>query len=315
MAYSRQGMHDKFPIRLVQVVEETVEMLRSTIPTTVDLIWRGPEDCLDLTILADATHIQEILLNLCTNAVHAMEEEGVLSIGLDRIILQQADIPLQYAVSPGLFARLSVEDNGGGMSAVVLEKIFDPFFTTKDISEGTGIGLSTVKGIVEQYNGLIKVRSTPGKGSLFEICFPLVNARPTERPEEKEKIAMGAGTILLVDDDEMLAKIVALMLTEAGYQVIVETSGLRALERIKTAPEDYNLVVTDQTMPKMTGKELTQELKNIRPELPVILFTGYSSKLSEEEVAQLGISAFFMKPVEMQHFLRTVSNILSPAKA
>ena len=306
MAYSRQGIYDKAPVRIATVVDETLQLLRSTIPSTVELDCRVPRESLELTIQADATLIQELLINLANNAVHAMEEKGLLTIAVDRVALQQSDIPLHWAGTPGSFARLCVEDNGRGMSQAVLEKIFDPFFTTKDIGEGTGVGLSTVKGIVEQHAGLIKVDSTLGQGSRFEVFFPLIEELSEALPAAREGLVAGTGNILLVDDDDMLAKIVALMLKEAGYTVALETSSLSALERIKAAPNHFDLVVTDQTMPKMSGKELVVKIKQFRPELPIILCTGFSSQISQEEADLLGINAFFIKPVEMRGFLQAV---------
>lgn len=314
MTYSRPGVQVKTPVKVAQIMDETFQLVRSMIPTSIDLICQIPTESLDLTIQAESTRCQEALINLCTNAVHAMDEKGILTISLDMVELLQSDLPVQSKCLAGPYARLSVQDTGCGMTEETIERIFDPFFTTKEVGKGTGIGLSTVLGIVKQHGGLIKVLSYPGKGARFDLYFPLVDEQQPEQKFEKIDLPRGHENICFVDDDEVVALTGAKILESMGYRVTVETNSTLALGRLRRNPNHFDLVITDQTMPKLTGKELTEELNKIRPDLPVILCTGYSSKISPEEAEQLGISAFLVKPLGMTEFLRTVRNVLDESR-
>jgi len=310
MTFSRQNVQGKIPVRLALVVDETLKLIGSTIPATVELRCLVPAECLNLTINGDSTRLQEALINLCNNATYSMGQKGVLTIALDTVALEPPDIPVQYLCSPGSYARLSVQDTGCGMDEETVGKIFDPFFTTKDIGEGTGMGLSTVHGIVEQHDGLVKIQTALGQGARFELYFPLIDPEQSAHLSINHELSRGTEKILLVDDDELLAQAGQTLLSEMGYQVTTETCSVQALESFSHDPGRFDLVITDQMMSRLTGKEFTRELRKLRPDLPVILCTGYCSAISKEEAETLGISAFVMKPFEMPKLLQIVRNVL-----
>lgn len=312
LTYSRQGIDRKGPIDLSLITEETLNLLRSTLPATITLKFQLTASE-NTTIQADPSRVQEALLNLCNNAVQAMDEVGELEIQLARVELEQQDIPAEYPTCrPGHYVQLKVTDNGCGMDTETQKKIFDPFFTTKAVGEGTGMGLATVQGIVEQHEGLIRVHSVPKQGTSFELYFPTLEG-PFETSLEQQQnasIPHGRGRILFIDDDAMFAELGQEMLTELGYTVTIMTSSAEALQRFKADPEKFDLVVTDQTMPELTGKELIGQIKKIRPAIPAILATGYSCKINEAEAVQLGIAAFCQKPLNLAELAQTVSNVL-----
>jgi CheY-like chemotaxis protein len=268
----------------------------------------------DAYIQADASQIQECLINLSNNAVHAMNEQGELTFSLKRVQLKQKDIPKQNSCSPGDYQCLSVRDQGIGVPAEILENIFDPFFTTKELYEGTGMGLSTVQGIVKLHQGMVTVESTLGEGAVFSLYFPELDHQPTD-VTEKQGVQLQRGTerILFVDDDEMVANLSQKMLAEMGYQVTMFTDSIEALKYFSANPDSFDLVMTDQTMPELTGKELIQKIKKIRPEVSTILCTGYSNRVNEEEARKAGVSAFLMKPVEFSELSLTIRDTLKNA--
>ena len=308
LTYSRQDEQEFKPLKLFTIIDETLKLLRSTIPTTVQIKTSIKSD--NLTINADATQIQEVLINLCNNAVHAMNSQGVLEVELVSLYVDLADIPAQFNAQPGKFARLSVRDTGQGMLPEVLEKVFDPFFTTKDVGEGTGMGLAVVHGILESHGGFARVESCPAHGSLFSVYFPLTTALQAELSPEKENLPQGTERILYIDDEVMLADISSQILREYGYHVTTETNSLKALEQFQKAPEQFDLVITDQTMPQLTGKDLIDQLLAIRPDLPTIICTGHSHLVDEETANKAGVRAFCMKPLDMTELVKTVRRVL-----
>lgn len=308
LKYSRREDHDHGPIDLSLVVEETLNLVRPTLPATTELKYRSGQS---FFIQADSNQLQEALLNLCNNAVQAMEEVGDLSIELDHVELRPEDIPPHSECRPGTYVRLSVRDTGCGMNPAILDKIFDPFFTTKGVGEGTGMGLSTVQGIVDQHGGLIKVTSAVGRGSTFALYFPRLEKLPPHDTETAfSDLPRGKERILFVDDDRLLSDLGKEMLVDLGYRVVACDSSLDGLEYFAAAPNDFDLVVSDQTMPGLTGKELIAEIKKIRPAIRTILVTGYSSKIDEESARDLGIDAFCMKPLNQMELARTVRMVL-----
>ncbi len=312
LLYSRKGEHKKKPLNLNRAVAETVKMLRSTTPTTLklEILSLGRAD--DLNIYGDLGQIQEILLNLYTNAKHATDEEGTITFALEPVELGTADIPSHFNCAPGQYARLSVTDDGCGMTDEIQKKIFDPFFTTKEVDEGTGMGLSTVHGIVDQHGGLIKVSSRENSGTTFELYFPAFTQPPAAKQESctAEEIATGSERILFVDDEPKISEIAEQMLSELGYDIVSVTSGKKALALILAEPHSYDLVITDQTMPEMTGKELAENIRSRVPSLPVILCSGYSSKISADKIGEYGISAYCHKPLYLIELSRTIRAVL-----
>nr|MDA3903200.1 ATP-binding protein [Desulfuromusa sp.] len=312
MAYSHTGKQQMGPIQLAAVLDESIKLLRSMIPTSVNLQYHATPESLETTVLADATRVQEAVLNLCNNAVHAMDETGQLTIALDTVVLQGTDVSAGYnECLPGKFIRLRVQDTGCGMTDELLKKIFDPFYTTKEVGKGTGMGLSTVQGMMKDIGGQIKASSTLGQGTIFNLYFPMLEATQTEESTpENTTLPRGTERILFVDDDEMLASLGEKLLTEMGYQVVVMNESTEALKMFTVNFEHFNLVITDQTMPQLCGKDLIAELKKVKPDIPTILCTGYSSKINKEDAKELGISAFMMKPLDLPKLAQTVRRVL-----
>ncbi len=308
MTYSRKAEVKRSPLRLALLIDETRQLLRSTLPSSalLQIVNNAPE----AKIVANSTQMQEVLINLCTNAVHAMDGQGEVILTLDRLEISEETRLLRGELTPGQYAKLNIQDTGTGISDEIREQIFDPFFTTKRVGEGTGMGLSTVLGIVEQNEGRINLISSPGQGSTFELYFPLVQAEEDEIERSETTLMAGTERILFLDDEKMLAELGGQMLEEIGYQVTTETNSLKALEMIKADPLQFDLVITDQTMPGLTGIGLIEALKKIRPDLPVILCTGHSTKISAEDTEGLGISAYCQKPFEFVNFSETVRRVL-----
>jgi PAS domain S-box-containing protein len=310
LSYSRQGVLNREAVQMALVVDETLKLLRSTIPTTVKVNYQPNTECHDLKIQADATRIQEALINLCNNAIQSMDERGEINIALNSVVLSAEDIPAQYQCLPGFYIKLSVQDTGCGMGEEIIEKIFDPFFTTKTVDQGTGMGLATLQGMVIQQGGLIKVYSALGQGSTFEIYFPISDSvHPALKPKDTT-LPRGSEKIIFLDDDEMLANMGEPLLAELGYKVCVMTSSRETLKLFQANPNNFDLLITDQTMPDMTGMELIQELRKIRPNLPAILCTGYSSKVDTDMAAEFNVNAFLMKPLELTTLAQAVRNAL-----
>jgi PAS domain S-box-containing protein len=311
ITYSRQGIQQKAPMRLTTIADETISLLKSTLPATVALQKGYSPDCNETLINADASQIQEVLINLCNNAIQAMQEKGELKIQLKPVELTQKEIPAQYDCLPGRYAKLSVQDSGCGMPAEMLDKIFDPFYTTKEAYEGAGMGLATVQGIVAQHGGIIKVNSVPDQGTVFNLYFPIIEQTYIDESEEENTtLPRGTERILFVDDDEMLASLGEKLLIEMGYQVTVMNESTEALKMFAVNAEHFDLVFTDQTMPQLSGKDLIKELKKIKPDIPTILCTGYSSKIDEDHAKELGINAFMMKPLDLIKLAQTVRRVL-----
>jgi nitrogen-specific signal transduction histidine kinase/ActR/RegA family two-component response regulator len=310
LLYSRQEEQNRKPLQLSLLVDETLQLLRSTIPTTISLQKKISADAQNICIHADASQLQECLINLCNNAMQAMDEKGELTISLETVALREEDIPVQYDATAGHYAKLCVADTGCGISAETIDKIFDLFYTTKSVDEGTGVGLSTVQGIVKQHGGLINVKSALGEGTSFELYFPAIKHQDQELQAVSEGRLEGTEHILLIDDNEMLVELGNRMLTEMGYRVTMMTDSQQALNLFTSDADRFDLVMTDQTMPGMTGKELIEEIKKVRSDIPTILCTGYSSKIDEKEAAKLGIGAFLMKPLELPMLLQTIRRLL-----
>ncbi len=310
MAYTRAEKFQAGPVQLTMIIKETLTLLYSTLPSSVNLQSEFCQNAQKLFIDADLTGVQEMLINLCNNAIHAMDENGNLTVSLQKAELQEADIPAQFSCPPGSYAQISVQDTGIGMSKELMAKIFDPFFTTKDVDQGTGMGLATVMGTVKNYGGMIKVASTVGSGSCFHLYFPLVDLGLNQNTTDNIKIYKGSGKILLIDDDPLLAETSRKMLDKLGYQVRIETSSTNALEHLKRAPFTYDVIITDQTMPEMTGIDFAHKVEELNPALPIILCTGYSNKVSQENYQYHNVKAFCMKPLTMADISQAVNDIL-----
>ncbi len=312
LTYSRKESEQIESVQPNMVIEETVKLLKATLPSTINLCYQVASSASLATIEANSTKLEEALINLCTNAVHAMEEKGDLTIALAIVDLQEQDLLPQYPCQPGSYISIKIMDTGCGIAPQVIDRIFDPFFTTKDVEQGTGMGLATVQGFVKKSHGMIRLQSTVNQGSSFELLFPVTpESNLSAQPQTgKLQLPTGSGHILLIDDEQMLTEMISMMLTDAGYQVTAETSSTAGLKRLSETPERFDLLLTDQTMPELTGTELIVKAKAIKPNLPVILCSGYSSKVSEEDIERLGIDAFCLKPLEMSALLATISRVL-----
>jgi signal transduction histidine kinase/ActR/RegA family two-component response regulator len=312
LAFSRKDRQEKKPVQLGPIIAEAVALLRGSLPTTIEIQYDIKTK--DDTALANPIHIHQVILNLSANAAHAMREKGgQLRIELDDFEIGQKVTQLFPHATSGQYLSLTVKDSGRGISPGIMDKIFEPYFTTKNIGEGTGMGLAVVHGIVLDHKGDIRVESEPGKGSKFTALFPKYKSIEGEKGAGLEiPSAMPGGNekILLVDDEFVVVDVLQSMLENMGYIVAAHTSSIEALETFSRSPVKFDLVITDMTMPNMTGKDLAMELLTLRPDVPIILCTGFSEQIDEEGAKAAGIKAFLMKPVLMNEVARTVRNVL-----
>jgi PAS domain S-box-containing protein len=311
LTFSRQQPLERVPVVLLPIVIEALDLLRATIPTTIAFDLSLASDA--PMVLADATQVHQILMNLGTNAWHAMRDRvGRLKVTLERYEIDDRRHASQLRLRPGTYARISVEDTGTGMDEATMSRIFDPFFTTKKKDEGTGLGLAMVHGIMETHDGVVTVQSQPGKGTVFQLYFPEYLGKAIETASEDKRTPRGKGErVLFVDDEEPLAEIGKSALAALGYTVETATRPEAALAMIATDREGFDLVLTDLTMPEMTGIQFAAEVWRTRPELPVILLTGYSALLTPERVEELGFSTLLLKPMSLNSLGIAVHSALS----
>ena len=310
LAFSRQEDLESRSIRLHVVVKETLQLLRATLPKTIQI--RSYLVTESDAVLANPTQMHQVLVNLCTNAEHAMREKG----GILEVKLKHLDITREFAtmhtkLQPGPHVQLSIRDTGRGMSPEVAKRIFEPFFTTKDVGEGTGMGLSVVHGIITSCHGAITVESTLGEGTTFTILLPQAKEISSAVSIPDSTVRRGKGSVLLVEDEEILAEAVQKLLTKLGYDVVVHHESEKALEMFQAAPTRFDVVITDQTMPNLTGEKLASRLLEIRSDLPIILCTGFSHTMTQEKAIQLGIRAFLTKPVLIHDLSIALEQVLT----
>ncbi len=310
LAFSRQGEEERQPLQTQLVIKEALKLLRSSLPATITIRRKIDDRC--GPILGDPTRVHQIVMNLCTNAYHAMRESG----GVLEVSLSEMEIPPEGrtdapSLAPGPYVLLTVSDTGIGMEPAVLAQVFDPYFTTKGPGEGTGLGLAVVHGIVNTYGGDIQVVSRPGAGTTFHVFLPRIERTATEPAVERERPPGGAERILLVDDEAQILKMLDYMLTSLGYETRSMESSREALKAFLAAPDQVDLVITDMTMPEMTGLRLAQEMLAARPDLPVILCTGFSALVSEREIREMGIRELVLKPVVRRDLALAVRRALN----
>ncbi|MDD5087265.1 MAG: CHASE4 domain-containing protein [bacterium] len=311
LAFSRQSEEERIAVRFQFVVKETLKLLRASVPTTIDIVDLVDTNCPE--VLADPSQLHQVLMNLCTNAAHAIgENDGVIEVGMDTV---EADDDLRAKlpqIKPGTYVCLTVRDSGSGMDSKTLSRIFEPFFTTKPPGSGTGLGLSVVHGIITAHGGTVSVESTPGEGSTFRVYLPAAPAvKPTQREKTDPVDVRGTERILFVDDEPEITDVAARVMKRYGYDMVVYTDSAEALNAFRAAPDSFDVVMTDQTMPHLTGDRLTKELHAIRPDLPVILITGFSETVTLDNFRQLGIRDLVMKPLvgrEMAAAIRRAMN-------
>ncbi len=311
LSFSRQSDPKREPVNMAPLVKETLKLLRASLPTTIEIHSHIENE--SGIIEADTTQIHQVLMNLCTNAAHAMENKGgVLDVRLTKVKRDAVSATENPEPEKRNYLKLTVRDSGSGMQANIIERIFDPYFTTKEKGKGTGLGLAVVRGIVKSHGGCITVKSEPEKGSTFDVYFPCIE------PEAESTIKMtdetlfnGHERILFVDDDSNLAEIAKEMLEYLGYQVIIKTNSLEALDLFRKQANQFDLIITDMTMPNMTGDKLAKEILKIRPDIPIIMCTGYSENITKEKAMTMGIRKFAMKPFVMRDLAKIIREVLA----
>ncbi len=309
LAFSRKSEQDKKIVSLTLIIAEALKLLRASLPTTIE-IKQNIEPNLD-AIFADPTQMHQVMMNLCTNSAHAMRDTGgILNIELHNVDLHVKKAAQYPELNPGPYVKLSISDTGHGMDSATMDRIFDPYFTTKEQDKGTGMGLAVVHGIIKGHGGGIQVQSTPGKGTRFDILFPIMEKQMESETAELKALPTGNEHILFIDDEEILIDLAKSMLQKLGYRVETRTSPVEALEIFGAAPDKFDLVISDMTMPGMTGDTLASELMKIRSDIPVIICTGYSEKIDEQRAKDLGIKGLMMKPFTIRRLSKTVRDVL-----
>ncbi|MGB5750806.1 MAG: ATP-binding protein, partial [Desulfobacterales bacterium] len=308
LAFSRQAEQQLAPVKVKHLVKEALRLLRASLPSTVEI---RPNIQSDSATLADPTQIHQVVMNLCTNAEFAMREAGgILEVSLSDVSIDSTLKVQRLDLIPGDYLCLSVGDTGHGMPEDVKARIFEPFYTTKGRDKGTGMGLSVVHGIVKSHGGAVTVKSEPGKGSTFEVFLPKIEMKTALAADDNLAFPTGDERILFVDDEKVLTDMGRQMLERLGYRVVCRTSSIEALELFKAQPGNFDLVITDMTMPNMTGDKLAAALMDIRRDIPVILCTGFSEQFTEEKAKKLGIREYILKPMVMNKLAQTVRGVL-----
>ncbi len=309
LTFSRQGEQELQPVRIQHIIKEALKLLHATIPSSIEIRQDIDSNC--APILANPTQIHQILLNLCTNARYAMlKKGGILSVSLSQVEVPEAGLPEAPKLTGGTYLVLRVSDTGYGMDRDTMAKIFDPFFTTKERGEGTGLGLAVVHGIVTKLGGQITVSSEPGKGTVFQLYFPVVDMEEPVKQGDTSSVLGGKERILVVDDEVELAEMIQRMLADLGYDATSFTDSVEALQEFTGGAEAYDLVITDMTMPSITGAELARRVLTVKPGMPIILCTGFSEIMDEKKAKAMGIREYIMKPVIKSELAKIVRKVL-----
>ncbi len=309
LAFSRQSTNQSRNLVIGPVVKESCRLLRASLPATIELKVSVADDI--GMIYADPAQIQQVVMNLCSNAAQAIENGvGVIEISLREIQTGKAEQLRYHDLEPGRYVVLTVKDTGKGMPPEMIERIFDPFFTTREVGEGSGMGLAVLHGIIVSHSGIVDVKSEPGKGTVFTVFFPRLQDPSGEEEDQMTSMPRGTETILFVDDEEDIVNMRTRMLSYLGYRVLPATSPEQALNYFTSNQEHIDLVITDHTMPRMTGLQLAVEINLLRPKLPIILCSGYSEAVTAEEARQAGVSRFLAKPVDMRLLAMAIREIL-----
>ena len=310
LTFSRQSGLERKPVKVHLIIKEALKLLRASIPASIEIINNIDDDC--HPVMGDATQIHQVIMNLCTNAYQAMQDKGgTLEVNLSEVDVGYEETVKKIGMQPGKHLQLLVRDEGCGMDAVVLDRIFEPYYTTKEQGKGTGLGLSVIHGIVKNHRGDISVTSSLGKGTTFKVYLPITeDADMANELEPSNGAAKGNERILLIDDEEQIVSMEQKMLENLGYEVTARTDSTEALKEFSLQPQNFDLVITDMTMPQMTGDELAQKLLDIKPDIPVILCTGFNEDITEEKALAMGIQKFVMKPVIKNDLATTIRTVL-----
>ena len=307
--YARKTEQEMRPLDAAATIKDALIFLRSSIPTTIEMQVRIPDS--EIAILADSTQISQLIMNLCANAFHAMEETGgTLTVALESTTVGNGAASDGTALPSGEYVKITIGDTGTGIEPGIIDRIFDPYFTTKAVGKGSGMGLAVVLGIVKNHGGSISVESLPGEGTVFTILLPVVDDKPAAETQVSEEAPRGTESILLIDDEDAILNMNKKVLEALGYTVEIKNDPVEALTLFQSAPDRFDLVITDMTMPKMTGAELSKKLRNIRFDIPMIICTGYSSLIDEKKAKEFGIDAFVVKPVVCGDMARTIRQVL-----
>lgn len=308
LAFSRMQEQLEAPVKIAVLIKEVIALLQSSLPS--DIIFEVQYNT-EKAVLGDPTQIHQIIMNLCTNAYHAMQKTGgILGVKLEEVTIGASTKPVELDLMPGQYLRLAVSDTGTGISPVILDRIFDPYFTTKEKDKGTGLGLAVVHGMVKRHNGDIQVKSQIGEGTQFYVYLPIVSDDLEEIHPHEKTLPLGKEHVLLVDNEKELIQIGEEMLCHLGYRVSGIIGSLTALEIFKKDPFKYELVITDYDMPGMKGDQLAQEMLAIRPDIPIILCTGFTERISEEQAKSIGVQKFLMKPMSMTDLSQGIREVL-----
>jgi len=317
LTFSRQNGQERKPLKVQTLIKEALKLLRATIPSTIEIKSSLEDEC--GFVEGDPTQIHQVIMNLCTNAYHALQDTntgGKIEVSLKEAHLGYEQSMLRAGMDVGRHLELIVKDNGHGMTHQVMERIFEPYFTTKEQGKGTGLGLSVIHGIIKNHGGDITVHSQPGSGATFSVYLPIIDDIDVEKESvETANIKIGSERILLVDDEEQIIDLERRILERLGYKVTSKMDSEEALKEFSARPYGFDLVITDMTMPKMTGDRLAQKLMDINPQIPVILCTGFNEAITEEKALAMGIDKFVMKPVVKNELADTVRSVLDNPKS
>ncbi len=314
LAFSRSGLGERVPVHVQSVVEETLEILAASLTTDVRLERRL--DAGDTAVVGDATQLHQVAMNLCTNALQAMEHGGVLTVALEKVAVPERRLLSHGTLLPGPYVRLSVGDTGSGIPPAVLERMFDPFFTTKGVGDGTGLGLSLVHGIVADFGGAIDVKTQAGAGTSFTVWLPASGETPRLLAEPVGELPQGNGeTVMIVDDQRSLVALAEETLAALGYEPAGFDSSVAALQAFRAEPQRFDLVLTDETMPDLSGVELAREIRRVRPELPIVLMSGYSGAQLTERARAVGVAEVLRKPLVRRDIAEALGRALPLARA
>lgn len=309
LAFSRKSQGQRKPLKVTPLVKETAKLLRASVPSTIDINVDSSTEA-DI-IVADPSQIQQVLMNLSTNAAYAMNKDGgILTIGVSDATFGEEHPRPDSDMQPGRYVVLTVRDTGTGIPENIRNRMFDPFFTTKEPSQGTGMGLAVVFGIAKSHGGAVTVESEVGKGSTFRVFFPLYEGAAQEEPAKEVSLPRGTEKVLVVDDEPSVVEVAAATLRRLDYQVTTAGSGPEGWKKFKDRPQEFDLVITDHVMPEMTGIRLAEKMLEVRSDLPIILFTGYSEAVSAEQAKARGIGEFLIKPIVARELAETVRRVL-----
>jgi CheY-like chemotaxis protein len=306
LAFSRSGLGNQVQFNAQAVVAETLELLQASLPAGIELKKNLAADTAAVT--GDPTDLHQITMNLCTNAIQAMQRGGVLGVALVRSELSEERVLARGSLSPGAYVRLVVSDTGSGIPPAIMERIFDPFFTTKGVGQGTGLGLSLVHGIVNDLGGAIDVASTTGEGTRFDVWLPVAAEMPMPAREPAQTLALGRGqTVMIVDDERALVALAEESIAQLGYEPVGFDSSVAALRAYREAPNRFDAVLTDESMPELSGTELAHEIRRLRPSIPIILMSGHGSLELSQRGTQIGISEILLKPLHSRDLAESLA--------